>query len=115
MSPGTPAACRPSPPPCRFNFVCQVLPFLLVGVGIDNAFVIISSYFDLDPDAPVERRCMPAGRAQAGGYRGWRAGTARPALQLVHARGLPHEPRQAGRLPALPSPTAPIALAGDAP
>ncbi|GIL93418.1 hypothetical protein Vretimale_6063 [Volvox reticuliferus] len=40
----------------KFNFVCQVLPFLLVGVGVDNTFVIISNYFDQDPDAPIEYR-----------------------------------------------------------
>ncbi|KAG2500556.1 hypothetical protein HYH03_001327 [Edaphochlamys debaryana] len=39
-----------------FNFVCQVLPFLLVGVGVDNTFVIVSNYFDQDPDAPIEHR-----------------------------------------------------------
>lgn len=40
----------------KFNFVCQVLPFLLVGVGVDNTFVIVSNYFDQDPDAPIEHR-----------------------------------------------------------
>ncbi|PNH10676.1 Protein patched 2 [Tetrabaena socialis] len=40
----------------EFNFVCQVLPFLLVGVGVDSTFVIISNYFDQDPDAPIEHR-----------------------------------------------------------
>ncbi|GLC70304.1 hypothetical protein PLESTF_000957100 [Pleodorina starrii] len=40
----------------KFNFVCQVLPFLLVGVGVDNTFVIMSNYFDQDPDAPIEYR-----------------------------------------------------------
>ncbi|KAG2425628.1 hypothetical protein HYH02_015000 [Chlamydomonas schloesseri] len=40
----------------EFNFVCQVLPFLLVGVGVDNTFVIVSNYFDQDPDAPIEHR-----------------------------------------------------------
>ncbi|GLI67802.1 hypothetical protein VaNZ11_012090 [Volvox africanus] len=40
----------------KFNFVCQVLPFLLVGVGVDNTFIIISNYFDQDPDAPIEYR-----------------------------------------------------------
>lgn len=29
----------------KFNFVCQVLPFLLVGIGADNIFVLISGYF----------------------------------------------------------------------
>ncbi|KAG2500557.1 hypothetical protein HYH03_001328 [Edaphochlamys debaryana] len=40
----------------EFHSVCQVLPFILAGEGVAHAFFIVSRYFDLDPDAPIEYR-----------------------------------------------------------
>lgn len=48
----------------KFNSVVQVLPFLLVGLGMDNAFVIIGSYQVQDPTIEaVEKVALTLKRA----------------------------------------------------
>lgn len=40
----------------KFNLVVQTLPFLLLGLGMDDAFVIMGSYHATDIDLPLEDR-----------------------------------------------------------
>ncbi|GMH36708.1 hypothetical protein BSKO_04581 [Bryopsis sp. KO-2023] len=40
----------------KFNFVVQTLPFLLLGLGMDDAFVIMGAYHSVNIDLPLEDR-----------------------------------------------------------
>ncbi|CAN0213748.1 unnamed protein product, partial [Ectocarpus sp. 6 AP-2014] len=43
-----------------FTTLSQVLPFILVGIGVDDMIVIVSSFDHTDPALPVERRIADA-------------------------------------------------------
>ncbi|CAN0203161.1 unnamed protein product [Ascophyllum nodosum] len=39
-----------------FTSLVQVLPFILLGIGVDDMFVIVAAFDHTDPDLPVEER-----------------------------------------------------------
>ncbi|CAM9122089.1 unnamed protein product, partial [Laminaria digitata] len=39
-----------------FTILAKVLPFILIGIGVDDMFVILAAYDHTDPDLPVEER-----------------------------------------------------------
>eukprot|EP00903_Cladosiphon_okamuranus_P015713 g14505.t1 len=39
-----------------FTSLSQILPFILVGIGVDDAFVIVAAYDHTDPALPIEER-----------------------------------------------------------
>lgn len=43
-------------PGVPFTSLSQILPFILVGIGVDDAFVIVGAYDHTDPTLPVEER-----------------------------------------------------------
>lgn len=48
----------------QFNTVVQVLPFLILGLGVDDTFVIIGAYQRVKYDLPVEEKiCQTLERA----------------------------------------------------
>lgn len=43
-------------PGIPFTSLSQILPFILVGIGVDDAFVIVAAYDHTDPSLPVVER-----------------------------------------------------------
>merc|ERR1712003_326354 len=39
-----------------FTSMSQILPFILFGIGLDDAFILTGSYYRTDPQKPVEER-----------------------------------------------------------